>query len=71
MLPEMVSASTPTEPEIQENNEQTNGATVNGAASAFTPDPNKVECFYRSHINEVITKYHLNNRNYILDMLRD
>ena len=41
MLPEMVSAGTPTEPEIQENNEQTNGATENGAANAFTPDPNK------------------------------
>ena len=41
MLPEMVSAGTPTEPESQENNEQTNGATENGAANAFTPDPNK------------------------------
>ena len=41
MLPEMVSAGTPTEPESQENNEQSNGATENGAANAFTPDPNK------------------------------
>ena len=41
MLPEMVSAGSPTEPESQENNEQTNGATENGAANAFTPDPNK------------------------------
>ena len=41
MLPEMVSAGTPTEPESQENNEQTNSATENGAANAFTPDPNK------------------------------
>ena len=41
MLPEMVSADTPTEPKSQENNEQTNGATENGAANAFTPDPNK------------------------------
>ena len=41
MLPEMVSAGTPTEPESQENNEPTNGATENGAANAFTPDPNK------------------------------
>jgi hypothetical protein len=41
MLPEMVSAGTTTEPEIQENSEQTNGATKNGAANAFTPDPNK------------------------------
>ena len=41
MLPEMVSAGTPTEPESQENNEQTNGATEDGAANAFTPDPNK------------------------------
>jgi len=37
MLPEMVSADTPTEPKSQENNEQTNSA----AANAFTPDPNK------------------------------
>ena len=41
MLPEMVSAGSPTEPESQENNEQTNGATENGAANAFTPNPNK------------------------------
>ena len=41
MLPEMVSAGSPTEPESQENNEQSNGATENGAANAFTPDPNK------------------------------
>ena len=41
MLPEMVSAGSPTEPESQENNEQTNGATENSAANAFTPDPNK------------------------------
>ena len=41
MVPEMVSAGSPTEPENQENNEQTNGATENGAANAFTPDPNK------------------------------
>ena len=41
MLPEMVSAGSPTEPENQENNEQTNGATENGAANAFNPDPNK------------------------------
>ena len=41
ILPEMVSAGTPTEPEIQENDEQTNGATNNGAGNAFTPDPNK------------------------------
>jgi len=41
MLPEMVSAGTPTEPESQENNEQTNVSTENGAANAFTPDPNK------------------------------
>ena len=41
MLPEMVSAGTPTEPEIQENDEQANGAAENGAANAFTPDPNK------------------------------
>jgi hypothetical protein len=41
MLPEMVSADTPTEPKSQENNEQTNSATENAAANAFTPDPNK------------------------------
>ena len=41
MLPEMVSAGTTTEPRSQENNEQTNGATEDGAANAFTPDPNK------------------------------
>ena len=41
MVPEMVSAGSPTEPENQENNEQTNGATENGAANAFNPDPNK------------------------------
>ena len=41
MLPEMVSAGSTAEPESQENNEQTNGATENGAANAFTPDPNK------------------------------
>jgi hypothetical protein len=41
MLSEMVSAGTPTEPKIQENNEQTNSATENAAANAFTPDPNK------------------------------
>ena len=41
MLPEMVSAGSPTEPESQENNEQTSDATVNGAANTFTPDPNK------------------------------
>ena len=41
MLPEMVSAGIPTEPEIQENDEQANGAAENGAANAFTPDPNK------------------------------
>ena len=41
MLPEMVSAGSPTEPESQENNEQTSDATENGAANAFTPDPNK------------------------------
>ena len=41
MLPEMVSAGSPTEQESQENNEQTSDATENGAANAFTPDPNK------------------------------
>ena len=41
MLPEMVSADTPTELKSQENNEQTNSATENAAANAFTPDPNK------------------------------
>jgi hypothetical protein len=41
MLPEMVSADTPTEPKSQENNEQTSSATENAAANAFTPDPNK------------------------------
>jgi len=41
MLPEMVSASSPTEPDSQENNEQTSGATENGAANAFAPDPSK------------------------------
>ena len=41
MLPEMVSADTPTEPKSQENNEQTNSATKNATANAFTPDPNK------------------------------
>ena len=41
MLPEMVSAGSLTEQESQENNEQTNGATENGTANAFTPDPNK------------------------------
>ena len=41
MLPEMVSASSSTEPDSQENNEQTSGATENGAANAFTPDPSK------------------------------
>jgi hypothetical protein len=41
MLPEMVSAGSPTEPDSQENNEQTNGANENGAKNAFTPDPNK------------------------------
>ena len=41
MLPEMVSANTPTEQDSQENNEQINGSTENGAANAFTPDPNK------------------------------
>ena len=41
MLPEMVSAGTPTESENQEDNEQTNGATENSTANAFTPDPNK------------------------------
>jgi hypothetical protein len=41
MLPEMVSADTPIEPKSQENNEQTNSATENAAANAFTPDPNK------------------------------
>mgnify|MGYP003306444230 FL=1 len=37
----MVSAGSPTETESPENIEQTNGATENGAANAFTPDPNK------------------------------
>ena len=41
ILPEMVSAGSPTEPESQENSEQTNGSSANGAANAFTPDPNK------------------------------
>ena len=41
MLPEMVSAGSQTEPDSQENNEQINGSTDNGAANAFTPDPNK------------------------------
>ena len=41
MLPEMVSAGTPTEPKSQENNEQANSNTENAAANAFTPDPNK------------------------------
>ena len=41
MLPEMVSAGSPTESESQENNEQTSDATENGATNAFTPDPNK------------------------------
>ncbi len=41
MLPEMVSADTPTEPKSQENNEQTNSATENATENAFTPDPNK------------------------------
>ena len=41
MLPEMVSAGSPTEPESQENNEQANSNTENAAANAFTPDPNK------------------------------
>ena len=41
MLPEMVSAGSPAEPESQENNQQINGSTDNGAANAFTPDPNK------------------------------
>ena len=41
MLPEMVSSGSQTEPDSQENNEQINGSTENGAANAFTPDPNK------------------------------
>ena len=41
MLPEMVSAGSPNEQKSQENNEQTSDATENGAANAFTPDPNK------------------------------
>ena len=41
MLPEMVIAGSPTEQDSQENNEQINGSTENGAANAFTPDPNK------------------------------
>jgi hypothetical protein len=41
ILPEMVTTGSPTEPDSQENNEQTNDATENGAANTFTPDPNK------------------------------
>ena len=41
MLPEMVSAGSPTELDSQENNEQINVATENVTANAFTPDPNK------------------------------
>ena len=41
MLPEMVIAGSPNEQDSQENNEQINGSTENGAANAFTPDPNK------------------------------
>ena len=41
MLPEMVSAGSPAEPESQKNNQQINGSAENGSANAFTPDPNK------------------------------